>query len=108
MKASKFRLAMSLILVGMTFGGCATETNHVVETHQVESAARPYSGPKSTVVVGKFDNRSSFMSGIFSHGIDCPGGQAKTILITHLQQTGRFSVVDRDNLEEIKREAGFK
>lgn len=88
--------------------GCATESSRVVETHQVEAAARPYSGPKSTVVVGKFDNRSSFMRGIFSDGIDRLGGQAKTILITHLQQTGRFSVVDRDNLDEIKREAMLK
>ncbi len=60
------------------------------------------------MAVGKFDNRSSFMRGIFSDGVDRLGGQAKTILITHLQQTGRFSVVDRENLEEIKREAALK
>lgn len=108
MRTPKFQLPLSLLLVVISLMGCATETNRVVETHQVESAARPYSGPKSTVVVGKFDNRSSFMRGIFSDGIDRLGGQAKTILITHLQQTGRFSVVDRDNLDEIKREAAFK
>lgn len=79
-----------------------------METPQVQAAARPYSGPKSTMVVGKFDNRSNFMRGIFSDGVDRLGGQAKTILITHLQQTGRFSVVDRENLEEIKREATLK
>jgi len=36
------------------------------------------------------------------------GGQAKNILITHLQQTGRFLVVDRDNMDEIAREATIK
>ena len=96
-----------LTFVGLFFG-CATESSRAMETPQVQAAARPYSGPRSTMVVGKFDNRSSFMRGLFSDGVDRLGGQAKTVLITHLQQTGRFSVVDRDNLEEIKREAALK
>src|SRR5258708_7535266 len=87
---------------------CATESSQSIETPQVQAATRAYSGPKSTVVVGKFDNRSSFMRGIFSDGVDRLGGQAKTILITHLQQTGRFSVMDRENMEEIKRESSLK
>jgi curli biogenesis system outer membrane secretion channel CsgG len=40
--------------------------------------------------------------------VDRLGGQAKGILITHLQQTGRFTIVERDNLEEIGREAAIK
>lgn len=99
-------LALPLLCVG--FFGCATETSQAVATPQVQSANQPYAGPKSTVMVGKFDNRSNFMRGIFSDGVDRLGGQAKTILITHLQQTGRFTVVDRDNMEEIKQEAAFK
>jgi Curli production assembly/transport component CsgG len=59
-------------------------------------------------MVGKFDNRSSYMRGLFSDGVDRLGGQAKTILIGHLQETGRFGVVDRDNLDEIAREARIK
>ena len=59
-------------------------------------------------MVGKFDNRSSYMRGLFSDGVDRLGGQAKTTLISHLQQTGRFKVVDRDNMEEIAREAKLK
>lgn len=47
------------------------------------------------------------MRGIFSDGIDRLGGQAKTILITALQQSGHFNVLDRDNLDEIRQEAGF-
>ena len=35
------------------------------------------------------------------------GGQAKTILITHLQQSNRFNVLDRDNLSELQQESGF-
>ncbi len=95
-------------LTGALFlGGCATETNRAVATPQVQAASLPYTGPKALVAVGKFDNRSSFMRGIFSDGVDRLGGQAKTILITHLQQTGRFSVLDRENLDELKREATF-
>lgn len=74
----------------------------------VASAARPYAGPRSLIAVGKFDNRSSFMRGIFSDGVDRLGSQAKTILISHMQQSNRFNVLDRDNLNEMKQEAGFK
>jgi curli biogenesis system outer membrane secretion channel CsgG len=45
------------------------------------------------------------MRGLFSDGIDRLGGQAKTILVGHLQKTGRFDVLDRDNMEENAREA---
>ncbi len=58
--------------------------------------------------MGKFDNRSNYMNGIFSDGIDHLGNQSKTILITHLQQTGRFNVLDRANMDELKAEANIK
>ena len=92
----------------MMLGGCATESHQAVQPQQVASAGTVYSGPKSTLVVGKFDNRSSYMRGLFSDGVDRLGGQGKTILITDLQQTGRFVVVDRDNMDEIAREASLK
>lgn len=88
--------------------GCATETSHSVAPHQVETAKTPYHGTRSTLAIGKFDNRSGFMRGLFSDGVDRLGGQAKTILITHLQQANRFTVVDRDNLGEISQEQQFK
>jgi curli biogenesis system outer membrane secretion channel CsgG len=88
--------------------GCATESSQAVAVPTVTSAYKPYVGPRSLIAVGKFDNRSSFMRGVFSDGVDRLGGQAKTMLISHLQQTNRFSVLDRDNLGEMKQEAGFK
>jgi curli biogenesis system outer membrane secretion channel CsgG len=48
------------------------------------------------------------MRGLFSDGVDRLGGQAKTILITHMQQANRFKVVDRDNMGEISQEAKFQ
>ena len=85
--------------------GCATESSRSIEAPTVATAGTPYAGAKSAIVVGKFDNRSSYMRGIFSDGVDRLGGQAKSILITHLQQTGRFTVLDRDNMAEIQQEA---
>jgi len=91
-----------------TLGGCATESSTALPVQKVESASRPYAGVRTPISVGKFDNRSSYMRGVFSDGVDRLGGQAKTVLITHLQQTNRFNVLDRDNMDEIKREAAIK
>lgn len=87
--------------------GCATESHQAIKPETVASAGTTYNGPKSTIVVGLFDNRSTYMRGAFSDGVDRLGGQAKSILITHLQQTGRFVVVDRANLPEMTNEAAI-
>ncbi|MGH7357603.1 MAG: CsgG/HfaB family protein [Candidatus Rokuibacteriota bacterium] len=98
----------ALLVAAALAGGCATEAHRTLEPPRVAAASAHYEGPKSTLVVGKFDNRSSYLRGLFSDGVDRLGGQAKGVLITHLQQTGRFTVVERDNLEEITREAAIK
>jgi len=87
--------------------GCATESSRTLPVPPVASAQKPAVGKPVRIAIGKFDNRSSYMRGIFSDGIDRLGGQAKTILITALQQSGHFNVLDRDNLDEIRQEAGF-
>jgi curli biogenesis system outer membrane secretion channel CsgG len=100
------RLAVSMAAVAaLALGGCATESSRTVHVAQVAAAATPYAGPRVTVAVGKFDNRSSFMRGVFSDGVDRLGSQAKTTLIAHLQQSQRFSVLDRDNMAEAAQEA---
>ena len=103
------RILGACVLMGAVVfvSGCATETSRTMEVQKVASAGVPYAGQRSPIVVGKFDNRSSFMRGIFTDGVDRLGSQAKTILISHLQQTGRFNVLDRDNMPEIKQEAEF-
>ncbi len=93
------------VFIATTLVGCATESSQALGTSQVNSATLAYNGPMTTLVVGKFDNRSSFMRGLFSDGVDRLGGQAKTILITHLQQSKRFVVMDRDNMQEIEFES---
>lgn len=98
-------LSTSLILSACT----TTETSRTIQAPQVTSATATvkYIGVKTPVSIGKFDNRSSYMRGIFSDNVDRLGGQAKTVLETHLQQTGYFSVLNRDNLSELQQESGF-
>ncbi|WP_028008068.1 CsgG/HfaB family protein [Solimonas flava] len=99
------RIAGLALVVLLGAGGCATESSRTLAVPQVATAGTPYQGTRSPIAVGKFDNRSNYLRGIFSDGVDQLGGQAKTILITHLQQTGRFTVLDRDNMREIGQEA---
>ena len=105
--AKKALAAAVLLSASLLIGGCATEQSRTLEVPKVATANTPYNGARTLISVGKFDNRSSFMRGVFSDGVDRLGSQAKTILITHLQQTGRFNVLDRDNISEIKQEAGY-
>lgn len=108
MKNQLFLCLTALMLV-LYFSGCASqESQQSLAVAQTQAAGTPYSGPRAPIAVGNFDNRSAYMRGIFSDGEDRLGSQAKTILITHLRQTNRFTVLDRDNLEEARREAEIR
>ncbi len=98
-------LLVALLVAGLA--GCATESHRTIQPETVTSAGTAYTGAKSKVTVGQFDNHSPYMRGIFSDGVDRLGSQAKSILITHLQQTGRFVVLNRDNMAEITNEAAI-
>lgn len=96
-----FGFCVPLIVVS----GCATESSRAVTVQQVEVANKPYTGKRYPISIGKFDNRSTYMRGIFSDGADQLGSQAKTILTSHLQQSNRFNVLDRDNMKDLSHEA---
>ncbi|MEY8212444.1 MAG: CsgG/HfaB family protein [Gammaproteobacteria bacterium] len=98
-------LLTGFLLLGLS--GCATESHRVLVPEKVESYQTAYRGQRVTMVVGNFQNRSSYMQGLFSSNSDRLGSQAKTILKTHLQQTNRFNVVDRQNLQQNEKEAQF-
>ena len=95
-------------LATLSLSACVQEASRTMPIQKVESAVRPHMGVRVPVSVGKFDNRSSFMRGIFSNNEDRMGSQAQTILVTHLQQSHRFNVLDRSVMGEIKQEAEFK
>ena len=89
------------------FSGCAKESSRVVQTPTVASLNTNYSGERIAVSVGRFNNQSSYNNGVFSDSEDRLGNQAQTILISNLQQTGRFSVLDRTNMRAIKEESAI-
>lgn len=100
----------NLLIVGLgvvLLTGCVQESSRTLPIQKVESAQAPYSGPRVAVSIGKFNNRSSFMRGVFAdnNSEDRLGSQAQTILTAHLQQSQRFSVLDRTLLSETKQEA---
>ncbi len=97
-------------LAVLATAACAPiEQSRSIESPKVAAAsAAPYQGVRAPIAVGKFDNRSNFMRGLFSDGADRLGSQSKTILVAHLQQTQRFNVLDRDNLDESRQETQYK
>lgn len=103
-KFHKFTFLLPVIVLA----GCsATESSRTIEAPKVAASYQQYQGQKSKLVVGKFQNRSNFQNGIFNADTDQLGSQAKTILLTHLQQTNRFIVMDRANMAELSQEAQF-
>jgi len=90
-----------------TAGACASESHQTVQTESVTARYTPYSGPKYALSIGQFHNSSPYMRGIFSEGPDRLGSQAKTILKTHLSQTNRFRLLDRDNMDELATESSI-
>ncbi|MCE2870676.1 MAG: CsgG/HfaB family protein [Oxalobacteraceae bacterium] len=99
---------LSVVFAAILLVSCASENSQTVAPKQVTSASVSYSGPKNPISVGKFDNRSTFLRGLFSDGVDRLGSQAKTILVTHLQQSNRFVVLERENMSEIQQEAKLR
>lgn len=102
------RIQWAALAAAFILAGCATESSRTVEVAKVSTAAAPYVGVRLPVSIGKFDNRSNFMRGVFTDNVDRLGSQAKTTLISHLQQSQRFNVLDRENLNETRQEAQFK
>jgi len=102
---SKKASAVSALSMILLVGGCATESYKSVEPQRTAISTSAYAGQKMSVSIGKFENRSLFMRGIFSDGVDRLGNQAKTILIAHLNQSNRFGVLDRENISESREEA---
>ena len=105
MKTS-FKLLLAVCIAAL-FAGCAKESSRVVQTPTVATLNTNYSGERIAVSVGRFNNQSSYNNGVFSDGEDRLGNQAQTILISSLQQTGRFSVLDRTNMRAIKEESAI-
>ncbi|MDF7671066.1 CsgG/HfaB family protein [Orbaceae bacterium ESL0721] len=97
----------TLTICTALLAGCASESSRDIDVTPHHYYG-DYNGVVTSISIGKFDNRSNFLRGIFSDGVDRLGNQAKTILTANLQQTKYFNVLDRTNLEEIQQETAFK
>jgi curli biogenesis system outer membrane secretion channel CsgG len=102
--------ALSAFVFIGTLAGCATESSQSVAVQQTasQSSANAYSGVRHPIIVGQFDNKSNYMRGMFTDGEDRLGSQAKTTLIGHLQRTRRFSIMERDNMDALSKEAKYR
>lgn len=107
MKTRTQLIAISSLAMAILSGCTATESSRVIEAQHVNQSSEQYQGEKLKVSLGDIQNRSNYHNGIFSSGEDRLGSQAKTILKTHLQQSQRFSVLDRSNLSALSQEAQF-
>jgi len=56
----------SAVLILTVVAGCATESHQAVQVEHTASAATAYQGPRNAIAVGKFDNRSTYLRGLFS------------------------------------------
>ncbi len=102
------RSFLGLACVAFAATACqVTEQSKTVATKSVASYRTDYRGPKAAISIGKFNNASPYRRGIFSDGVDRLGSQARTILKTHLSQTGRFDLFDRENLKAMGQESGY-
>ncbi len=103
-RTSGLLVALSAALL---ISSCATESHRAVVPEKPATAAVAYNGPKQQISIGQFDNRSTYMRGLFSDGADRLGSQAKTILMGHLQESGRFDLMDRDNMAQLAQESKY-
>ena len=111
MTTQTFALAarLAVLVASLLLGACAaTESHRTVDKEPVSTYRTAYSGPRYTLALGKVENTSPYMRGMFAESADQLGGQAKTILKTHLSQSNRFDLVDRDNLQEIADESALR
>jgi curli biogenesis system outer membrane secretion channel CsgG len=108
MRSATRVLAAFALAAALFSNACVSESHRALPTEKVEAYRTPYHGPVHALSIGQFHNSSPYMRGLFSEGPDRLGSQAKTILETHLAQTGRFSVLDRGNLDEIAEESRLR
>jgi curli biogenesis system outer membrane secretion channel CsgG len=107
---SRFPVSMAVMAVMAVIaaaGGCKgpAESRRAIEPQAVTLKNTPYFGQRYRVALGKFENRTPYLTGIFSDGQDKLGIQAKTNLAAHVTMSNRFVMVDRVNLEELATEA---
>ena len=87
--------------------GCSVkEYSRAVEPQSTQTSHR-YHDKAISVALGKVENRSHYMNGVFYNGNNQLSMQAKQILINHLTDAGCYRVKDRMNLDEGAAESRY-
>ena len=95
-----------LIFLSLGLAACATtESRSSIASQPVLSVLTQTVDAKTPVVVGQINNQSGYMQGLFAADSDQLAQQAQVILSSKLQQTQRYSVLDRQLLQQNKQEA---
>ena len=88
------RLAVALTGAAIfALAGCATESSRTIQVEKTQAATTPYAGTRLPMSVGKFDNRSSYMRGVFSDGVDRLAQKAQYPLARGQRRIGRKGAV---------------
>jgi curli biogenesis system outer membrane secretion channel CsgG len=95
-----------LISLSLCLAACATtQSRTAIKSEPVISITTQFAQAKTPVIVGKINNQSGYMQGIFSGNENQLSEQAQVILSSKLQQTQRYAVLDRQLLQQNKQEA---
>lgn len=95
--------ALGILALAGVVGGCATAAALPPDAGVPAAAIAPapYSGPKKRIAVAKFDAHGAFVGVYGSWDV---GGGLSAQLVTELVRTGRFVVLEREDLAPVLRE----
>ncbi len=100
----RFLAVMAVLPIALTGAtGCLREVEHSRQPRHVSALAPSSKAPKIALAVGRMNNKASYSR--TSYVSDKIGAQARSILLTHLQQAGAFRVFESPN--EDPQTAGF-
>ncbi|MDH5545418.1 MAG: hypothetical protein OEZ43_07495 [Gammaproteobacteria bacterium] len=99
--------ALSFVLI--LISGCASEIREVpatetpIEMSSANLTVPVVQGLKHRIAIAKFEDKTGYGNNLFGQ-INDLGGQASDMLASHLIKAGRYIVVERENLKDLRSE----
>lgn len=101
-KASRNTRLLKSMTAALAIASAAIPVSQAVAADDLPAASRQaYFGPKKTIAVTQFDANGAFVARYGGYDI---GGGIAAMLISELQQTGRFVVLERADLDPLLNE----
>lgn len=86
-----FPASLPAFILAVFLGGCALETERAIDPRKVSLAGTKYEGPKETVSIDRFRCCATQTRPSAAGRLE---EQARALLLAHLQQTGRFRILE--------------